>query len=58
MFLFQIIKEGTELRPQRGDICQINLEGTLKDGTVVEKKENFGIQLGDGDVRITILYNR
>ncbi len=45
------MKEGTpDSRPERSFICKINLEGTLEDGTVVEKEDNRIIQLGDVEV--------
>lgn len=38
-------------RPERSDICKINLEGRLESGELVEKLENFTVQLGDYEVR-------
>lgn len=47
----KVLKEGTpETRPARAFICTINLEGSLEDGTVVEKQDNLVIQLGDVEV--------
>ncbi|XP_047114497.1 70 kDa peptidyl-prolyl isomerase-like [Schistocerca piceifrons] len=47
----KIIKKAeNEYRPQNLHICEINLEGRLEDGTVVEKFENLKIQIGDVEV--------
>nr|UWK01895.1 FK506 binding protein [Locusta migratoria manilensis] len=47
----KIIKKAeNEYRPQSLQICEINLEGRLEDGTVVEKCENLKIQIGDVEV--------
>lgn len=37
-------------RPERNFVCQINLEGRLENGTIVEKHDNLLIQLGDFEV--------
>ncbi|XP_046485180.1 peptidyl-prolyl cis-trans isomerase FKBP8 [Neodiprion pinetum] len=47
----KVVKAGQKgTRPNRSDICSINLTGKLEDGTVVEKYEKFTIQLGDVEV--------
>lgn len=40
----------------RGDICKINLVGKLENGTVVEKLDNYTVQVGDVEV-INYLFN-
>ncbi|KDR12172.1 peptidyl-prolyl cis-trans isomerase FKBP8-like isoform X3 [Zootermopsis nevadensis] len=37
-------------RPQRSHICEINLEGRLPDGTIVDKHDHLSIQIGDAEV--------
>ncbi|KAG8227087.1 hypothetical protein J437_LFUL007424 [Ladona fulva] len=37
-------------RPERYHVCVIDLEGTLQDGTIVDKEEGFKFQLGDAEV--------
>ncbi|XP_046744804.1 peptidyl-prolyl cis-trans isomerase FKBP8-like [Diprion similis] len=47
----KVVKAGQKgTRPNRSDICSINVTGKLEDGTVVEKYEKFTIQLGDVEV--------
>ncbi|KAF5293880.1 hypothetical protein FQA39_LY13585 [Lamprigera yunnana] len=47
----QILINGTpDSRPQRLQNCIINYESTLEDGTVIEKKEKFKVQLGDYEI--------
>ncbi|XP_065335302.1 peptidyl-prolyl cis-trans isomerase FKBP8 isoform X2 [Cloeon dipterum] len=47
----KVLKAGNPgTRPQRGDVCYMNIEGKLEDGTVVEKLENFEIQVGDAEL--------
>ncbi|XP_077298434.1 peptidyl-prolyl cis-trans isomerase zonda [Arctopsyche grandis] len=49
--LRRTITEGkSDLRPLRGDICYLNYKGCLLNSTVIENKENFEVQIGDGDV--------
>lgn len=46
-----VIKKGENgTRPNRGDICTLNITGKLEDSTVVEEYENLVIQLGDLEV--------
>ncbi|XP_069671727.1 peptidyl-prolyl cis-trans isomerase FKBP8 [Periplaneta americana] len=37
-------------RPQRSYICEVNIEGCLPDGTVVDKLTNASIQIGDAEI--------
>lgn len=47
----KIIQKGTsESRPQRLQVCQINYESKLENGILIEKCDNFTMQLGDCDV--------
>ncbi|XP_071442002.1 peptidyl-prolyl cis-trans isomerase FKBP8 [Hetaerina americana] len=47
----KVIKPGEkDSRPERYHVCVVNIEGTLDDGTVVEKYENYRFQLGDAEV--------
>ncbi|KAJ1530594.1 hypothetical protein ONE63_005476 [Megalurothrips usitatus] len=47
----KILVEGEkDTRPQRSDLCEINLEGRLKDGTIIEKYDNLFLHAGDGEV--------
>ncbi|XP_059489738.1 peptidyl-prolyl cis-trans isomerase FKBP8 isoform X2 [Neocloeon triangulifer] len=47
----KVLKPGEPgTRPQRGDICYLNIEGKLINGTVFEKLENFEIQVGDAEL--------
>ncbi|RZB40286.1 peptidyl-prolyl cis-trans isomerase FKBP8 [Asbolus verrucosus] len=49
--LKKITKEGQpDTKPQRLQKCVLNYELTLTDGTFIEKKDNFEIQLGDCEV--------
>lgn len=49
--LKKVIQEGTpDCRPQRLDNCIVNYTCTLEDGTPVERKEKFKVQLGDYEV--------
>lgn len=41
-------KNGT--RPNRSDICILNITGKLEDGTIVEEDKNLIVQLGDVEV--------
>ncbi|XP_050462479.1 peptidyl-prolyl cis-trans isomerase FKBP8 [Cataglyphis hispanica] len=46
-----VIKKGENgTRPNRGDICTLNITGKLEDSTIVEEYENLVIQLGDLEV--------
>uniref|UniRef100_A0A1B0DMM7 peptidylprolyl isomerase n=1 Tax=Phlebotomus papatasi TaxID=29031 RepID=A0A1B0DMM7_PHLPP len=45
-----IIKGKEEQKPLTGDVCKITFEGKLEDGTVVEKEENFLINVGEHEV--------
>jgi len=46
-----VVTEGTpNTRPQRLQNCRISYECTLEDGTLVEKNDNFELQLGDCEV--------
>lgn len=48
----KVVREGkADSRPQRLERCLINYECTLEDGELVEKKESFGLLLGDCEVR-------
>lgn len=47
----KIITHGqNDTRPERYHVCLVSLEGTLNDGTVVDKYEGFKFQLGDAEV--------
>ncbi|KAK5647393.1 hypothetical protein RI129_002285 [Pyrocoelia pectoralis] len=47
----KIVQEGKpDSRPQRMENCIINYTCTLEDGTLVEKKDKFQVQLGDYEV--------
>ncbi|KAK4885548.1 hypothetical protein RN001_001819 [Aquatica leii] len=49
--LRQIITKGKpDTRPQRLQNCLINFECTLENGTIIEKKEKFKVQVGDYEV--------
>lgn len=54
-----LVKGQRDTRPERTDICKINLEGRIQDtGAVVEKVDGETIQLGDyevvqGEVRVS-----
>ncbi|PNF41145.1 hypothetical protein B7P43_G04230, partial [Cryptotermes secundus] len=37
-------------RPQRSHICEINLQGSLPDGTIIDKHDHLSIQIGDAEV--------
>lgn len=37
-------------RPQRSHLCEINLQGSLPDGTVIDKHDHLSIQIGDAEV--------
>lgn len=51
IFFLQIVKRADEsFRPERSHVCLVNIEGTLADGTVVEKFDGFHFQIGDGEV--------
>ncbi|XP_011698872.1 PREDICTED: peptidyl-prolyl cis-trans isomerase FKBP8-like isoform X2 [Wasmannia auropunctata] len=39
-----------DVKPQRGDICTLEMIGMLDDGTVVEYNDNMSIQVGDLEV--------
>ncbi|XP_029669273.1 peptidyl-prolyl cis-trans isomerase FKBP8-like isoform X2 [Formica exsecta] len=46
-----VIKKGENgTRPNRGDICTLNITGKLEDSKIVEEYENLVIQLGDLEV--------
>jgi len=61
----QVLKAGLgrESRPVQGDIVNIRCEGTLDDGTVVDKNSHLQMVLGDLDViqgvyrRVRFSYN-
>ncbi|XP_019883032.2 peptidyl-prolyl cis-trans isomerase FKBP8 isoform X1 [Camponotus floridanus] len=47
----KIIKKGKDgTRPNRGEICTLNITGKLEDSNIVEEYENLVIQLGDMEV--------
>ncbi|XP_011636531.1 peptidyl-prolyl cis-trans isomerase FKBP8 [Pogonomyrmex barbatus] len=47
----KVLKKGKDdTRPNRGDICTINIVGTLDDGTVAERYNDLTIQIGDMEV--------
>ncbi|KMQ91381.1 peptidyl-prolyl cis-trans isomerase fkbp8-like protein [Lasius niger] len=47
----RVIRKGENgTRPNRGDICTLNITGKLEDSKVVEEYENLVIQLGDMEV--------
>lgn len=47
----KIVKEGqSDTRPQRLEKVVLNYKLTLEDGTLVESKNNFELQLGDSEV--------
>jgi len=37
-------------RPQRSHICEINVQGRLSDGTVVDAHDHLNVQIGDAEV--------
>lgn len=43
-----------DTRPQFSEICILDYEGRLDDGTVIEKEENHRIQLGDLEVSTSV----
>ncbi|XP_067002036.2 peptidyl-prolyl cis-trans isomerase FKBP8 [Anabrus simplex] len=45
-----LTKAENSYRPQNMQLCEVNIEGWLEDGTVVEKYTNFKFQLGDMEV--------
>jgi len=45
-----LVNGQSDIRPERDDICKINLEGRLDDGTLVEKLDNESIQIGNYEV--------
>jgi hypothetical protein len=40
-------------------MCEINLQGSLPDGTVIDKHHHLSIQIGDAEVSVTYrnMYN-
>jgi hypothetical protein len=49
----QILKHAeNSYRPQRSHICEINLEGRLPDGSIVDKHDHLSIQIGDAEVSV------
>ncbi|XP_031618502.1 peptidyl-prolyl cis-trans isomerase FKBP8 [Contarinia nasturtii] len=51
----QLVKKAIKVgeddyKPQRGNICKINLIGKLEDGTIVEEFKNYAVQVGDVEV--------
>ncbi|KAJ6637366.1 Peptidyl-prolyl cis-trans isomerase FKBP8 [Pseudolycoriella hygida] len=47
----KVLVEGdSDIKPQRGDICKINVVGKLENGTVVENLQNLTIHVGDNEV--------
>lgn len=47
----RVMRKGLdETRPNRGDMCTLQITGKLEDGTIVEDYDNFTVQLGDMEV--------
>lgn len=47
----RVIKKGKDgTRPNRGEICTLNITGKINDSKIVEEYENLVIQLGDMEV--------
>lgn len=48
----KVLKEGTpDTRPEKQETCTINYELYVEEDDVIQKEENFEIDLGDNDVR-------
>ncbi|XP_059620018.1 peptidyl-prolyl cis-trans isomerase FKBP8 [Phlebotomus argentipes] len=45
-----LVKGREEQKPLTGDVCRIVFEGRLEDGTLVEKEEDFLINVGEHEV--------
>lgn len=53
--LKKVLKEGTpDTRPNRLQTCILRYESRLEDGTVLEKFDDFKVQVGDCEVRILL----
>lgn len=47
----QVLKHAENgYRPQRSHICEINVQGCLSDGTVVDAHDHLTVQIGDTEV--------
>lgn len=50
--LRKVVKEGNpNTKPTRSQICEINYQYELEDGTLIIKEDGFLLQLGDCEVR-------
>lgn len=45
-----LIEGDSDIKPQRGDICKINVIGKLENGTVVENQQEVIVHVGDNEV--------
>lgn len=45
-----LIEGDSDIKPQRGDICKINVVGKLDNGTVVENQRELIVHVGDNEV--------
>ena len=49
----QVLKHAeNSYRPQRSHICEINVQGRLSDGTVVDAHDHLNVQIGDAEVSV------
>jgi len=49
----QVLKHAeNSYRPQRSHICEINVQGCLADGTVVDAHDHLTVQIGDTEVSV------
>lgn len=49
----QVLKHAeNSYRPQRSHICNINVQGCLSDGTVVDAHDHLIVQIGDAEVSV------
>ena len=47
----QVLKHAeNSYRPQHSHICEINVQGCLSDGTVVDAHDHLTVQIGDAEV--------
>lgn len=47
----KVLVEGEpDIKPQRGDICKINVVGKLENNTIVENQQDLIVHVGDNEV--------
>lgn len=51
-----MVKGKSDIQPQRGDICRVNILGKLENGTIVEDVKNFQVQVGDVEVNFFLIF--